>query len=106
MSSRKIKKDVILNLPYVFITLIATKLSAAWQAAPGMDFAQKIAGFTQGLALSFQSPLPSLQPIDLAAGCLLGLLLRLIVYLKGKNARKFRKNMEYGSARWDAYYQL
>ncbi len=100
MSKRKIKKAVILNLPYVFIALIATKLSAAWQAAPGMDFAQKIAGFTQGLALSFQSPLPSLQPMDLAAGCLLGLLLRLVVYLKGKNARKFRKNMEYGSARW------
>ena len=100
MNSKKIKKAVILNLPYVFIALIATKLSAAWQMAPGTDFAQKIAGFTQGLALSFQSPLPSFQPINLAAGCLLGLLLRLIVYLKGKNARKFRKNMEYGSARW------
>ena len=102
MSKRKIKKAVILNLPYVLAALFATKLSAAWQMAPGTDFAQKIAGFTQGLALSFQSPFPGFQPIDLTAGCLLGLLLRLAVHVKGRNARKFRKNREYGSARWSA----
>lgn len=100
MNSKKIKKAIVLNLPYFLTALIATKLSAAWQLAPGMGFAEKTAGFIQGLALSFQSPLPSFQPTDLAAGCLMGLLLRLAVHVKGRNARKFRKNMEYGSARW------
>ena len=100
MNTRKLKKAIILNLPYVFLTLLATKLSAGWRLTTGADFAQKIAGFTQGLGLSFQSPLPSFHPIDLAVGCTLGLLVRLMVYIKGKNVRKFRKNMEYGSARW------
>lgn len=100
MNTRKLKKAIILNLPYVFIALLATKLSAGWRLTTGADFAQKIAGFTQGLGLSFQSPLPSFHPIDLAVGCALGLLVRIIVHVKGKNARKFRKNMEYGSARW------
>ena len=63
MNTRKLKKAIILNLPYVFLTLLATKLSAGWRLTTGADFAQKIAGFTQGLGLSFQSPLPSFHPI-------------------------------------------
>ena len=100
MNTRKIKKAVILNLPYLLVALFVTKLSAAWQMAPGIDFAQKFSGLIQGLALSFQSPFPSFHPVDLIVGCLMGLLLRLVVHLKGRNARKFRKNSEYGSARW------
>ena len=99
MNTRKLKKAIILNLPYVFLTLLATKLSAGWRLTTGADFAQKIAGFTQGLGLSSVT-LPSFHPIDLTVGCALGLLVRIIVHVKGKNARKFRKNMEYGSARW------
>jgi type IV secretion system protein VirD4 len=100
MNTRQIKKFILLNLPYLLIALMATKLSAAARLAQGVDFAQKVAAFPQALGMSFQSVLPSIHPIDLAVGCLAGVLIRFMVHIKGKNARKFRKNMEYGSARW------
>lgn len=100
MNTRKLKKLIILNLPYGIIVLLMTKVSAAWRMAIGNDFAQKVAAFPQALGQSFQSPLPSLLLVDLMVGIALAALVRLIVHVKGKNARKFRKNMEYGSARW------
>ena len=95
-----IKKFLLPNIPYVFIALFATKLGQAWRLAPGMDFSGKALHIMEGFAAAFQSALPSFHPIDLCAGVAAALLIRLIVYVKGKNAKKFRKNLEYGSARW------
>ena len=95
-----IKKYLLPNIPYVFIALFATKLGQAWRLAPGMDFSGKALHLMEGFAAAFQSALPSFHPIDLCVGVAAALLIRLIVYVKGKNAKKFRKNLEYGSARW------
>lgn len=95
-----IKKFLLPNIPYVFIALFATKLGQAWRLAPGMDFSGKALHLVEGFATAFQSALPSFHPIDLCVGVAAALLIRLIVYVKGKNAKKFRKNLEYGSARW------
>ena len=95
-----IKKFLLPNIPYVFIALFATKLWQAWRLAPGMDFSGKALHLMEGFAAAFQSALPSFHPIDLCVGVAAALLIRLIVYVKGKNAKKFRKNLEYGSARW------
>lgn len=96
-----IKKIVLPNLPYAFIALIATKLGQAWRLAEGADASAKVLGFlTQGLGEAFSSPLPSFHPADLLVGIVIAGIIRLVVYVKGKNAKKFRKNMEYGSARW------
>ena len=95
-----IKKFLLPNIPYVFIALFATKLGQAWRLAPGTDFSGKTLHLMEGFAAAFQSALPSFHPIDLCVGVAAALLIRLIVYVKGKNAKKFRKNLEYGSARW------
>ena len=95
-----IKKFLLPNIPYVFIALFATKLGQAWRLAPGTDFSGKALHLMGGFAAAFQSALPSFHPIDLCVGVAAALLIRLIVYVKGKNAKKFRKNLEYGSARW------
>jgi type IV secretion system protein VirD4 len=95
-----IKKFLLPNIPYVFIALFATKLGQAWRLAPGTEFSGKALHLMEGFAAAFQSALPSFHPIDLCVGVAAALLIRLIVYVKGKNAKKFRKNLEYGSARW------
>ena len=95
-----IKKLVLPNIPYVLIALFATKLGQAWRLAPGTDFSGKALHLMEGFAAAFRSALPSFHPIDLCVGVAAALLIRLIVYVKGKNAKKFRKNLEYGSARW------
>ena len=95
-----IKKFLLPNIPYVFIALFATKLGQAWRLAPSMDFSGKALHLMEGFATAFSSLVPSFHPIDLCVGVAAALLIRLIVYVKGKNAKKFRKNLEYGSARW------
>ena len=95
-----IKKFLLPNIPYVFIALFATKLGQAWRLAPGTDFSGKALHLMEGFAAAFQSALPSFHPIDLCVGVAAALLIRLAVYVKGKNAKKYRKNVEYGSARW------
>ena len=95
-----IKKLALPNIPYVFIALFATKLGQAWRLAPGTDFSGKALHLMEGFATAFSSLVPSFHPIDLCVGVAAALLIRLIVYVKGKNAKKFRKNLEYGSARW------
>ena len=95
-----IKKLLLPNIPYVFIALFATKLGQAWRLAPGTDFSGKALHLMEGFATAFSSLVPSFHPIDLCVGVAAALLIRLIVYVKGKNAKKFRKNLEYGSARW------
>ena len=95
-----IKKFLLPNIPYVFIALFATKLGQAWRLAPGTDFSGKALHLMEGFAAAFHSLVPSFHPIDLCVGVAAALLIRLIVYVKGENAKKFRKNLEYGSARW------
>ena len=95
-----IKKFLLPNIPYVFIALYATKLGQAARLSPGADFSGKALHLMEGFATAFSSLVPSFHPIDLCVGVAAALLIRLIVYVKGKNAKKFRKNLEYGSARW------
>ncbi len=94
------KKILLPNLPYVFIALFCTNLGQAARLAPGADFAGKFLHFMEGLSTAFTVPLPSFHPVDLCVGIAIAASMRLGVYVKGKNAKKFRKNMEYGSARW------
>lgn len=100
MKQINLKKLVLLNLPYLFVALFSTKLGEAWRMTPGADFSAKVLHLTDGFAAAFQSFLPSVHPMDLCLGMALAAALRLAVYLKGKNAKKYRRNMEYGSARW------
>ena len=100
MKNVNLKKLLILNIPYVFIALFATKLGQAARLAPGFDFSSKFLHIMEGFTLAFTSAMPSFHPADLLVGICCAADLRLAVYIKGKNARKFRKNLEYGSARW------
>lgn len=84
----------------MFIALIATKLGQAFRLAPGMDFSSKLLGIMDGFSMAFQNIMPSFHPIDLLVGVAAAAIIRLVVYFKGKNAKKYRKNIEYGSARW------
>ena len=100
MDKRKMKKLLILNLPYLLVGLFATNLGEAWRLAEGADSSAKILSFFHALPIALNNPLPSFHPLDLLIGILCGAGLRLAVYLKGKNAKKYRHNVEYGSARW------
>ena len=96
----KIKKRLLLNLPYVLISLYATKIGQAWRMAGGTDASTKMIHLSDGLTAAFQSPWPSFHPVDLCIGMVIGILLWLVAMEKRQNAKKFRKNAEYGSARW------
>ncbi len=96
----KAKKLILTNLPYLFIALLATKIGLAWRLAAGSDFSGKVLYLLDGFAAAFQTIAPSFHPIDLCVGIAAAGAIRLAVYIKGKNAKKFRKNMEYGTARW------
>ena len=98
--NEKTKRLLLLNIPYLVLALLFTKASQAWRFAAGYDFAGKFLNLTTGFALAFENPLPSLHSQDLLIGFLFGAVLRLVVYVKGKNAKKYRKGIEYGSARW------
>ena len=96
----KMKKIILTNIPYLFVALLATKFGLAWRLAEGADASAKMLSLLDTLATAFSSPMPSFHAFDLCVGILTAAVIRLAVYVKGKNARKFRKNMEYGSARW------
>ena len=100
MTQKNLKKIIIPNLPYAILGLYATKLGQAWRLAPGISLADKLLRIMDGLVLAFQSAAPSFHPVDLLVGVLCGAGLRLAVYMKGKNAKKYRQGMEYGTARW------
>ena len=100
MKNVNYKKLLIPNIPYVFIGLLATKLGQAARLAPGFDFSSKALHIMDGLTMAFENIMPSFHPIDLLVGVAAAAIIRLAVYVKGKNAKKFRKNLEYGSARW------
>lgn len=94
------KRLILPNIPYVFLALFGTKLGQAIRLAPGADPSGKLLQLMEGMAAAFASILPSFDSRDLCVGAAFALAIRLAVYLKGKNAKKFRKNLEYGSARW------
>ena len=108
MNTKYLKKLIILNLPYLIIGLLATNLGETWRTAHGLNLAEKVQSLVTGGVLTdaFASPLPSLHPADLFVGALCGLILRLAVYIRSKNAKKFRHNEEYGSARWGRHSDI
>lgn len=102
----KTKKLLILNIPYVLIGLFATNLGEAWRITQGTNMSEKLLNIMTGLGNALQNPLPSLYPTDLLIGLAIGAGMRLAVYLKGKNAKKYRHNVEYGSARWGTHADI
>ena len=98
--SKNIKKLLILNIPYLVLGLLFTKLPEAWRYTNGADLGEKILHFGEGLSKAFIVPLPSFYPADLLIGLAIGGLLRLVIYVRSKNAKKYRKGVEYGSAQW------
>lgn len=102
MNSKKLKKLLILNVPYFLIGAVTTNLGEAWRLATGSNASEKVQSLVldECFGTAFANPLPSIQPFDLLIGIAVGAGLRLAVYLKGKNAKKYRHNEEYGSARW------
>ena len=95
-----IKKLLILYLPYLLLGLYASKIPQGWRLSAGINASEKLMNIGGGFSAAFASPLPSFHPGDLLIGIMLGAALRLAVYLKGKNAKKYRHNEEHGSARW------
>ena len=106
MKQLNVKKLVLLNLPYFLLGLFATNLGEAWRLAVGADASAKMLSFFSTLPVTLGSWWPSLHPLDLAVGLCCGAGLRLAVYLKGKNAKKYRHNVEYGSARWGTHEDI
>ena len=100
MTTKKLTKLLVLYLPYILLGLAATNFGEAWRLAEGKELGDKIMSMMGTVPLAFANPLPSLHPLDILVGLCCGAGLRLAVYLRGKNAKKYRHGMEYGSARW------
>ena len=100
MTTKKLTKLLALYLPYLLLGLVATNFGEAWRLAEGKELGDKIMSMMGTVPLAFANPLPSLHPLDILVGLCCGAGLRLAVYLRGKNAKKYRHGMEYGSARW------
>ena len=100
MTTKKLTKLLALYLPYILLGLVATNFGEAWRLAEGKELGDKIMSMMGTIPVAFADPLPSLHPLDLLVGLCCGAGLRLAVYLRGKNAKKYRHGMEYGSARW------
>ena len=100
MTTKKLTKLIALYLPYILLGLVATNLGEAWRLAEGKELGDKIMAMMGTFPVAFVNPLPSLHPLDLLIGFSCGAGLRLAVYLRSKNAKKYRHGMEYGSARW------
>ena len=100
MTTKKLTKLLALYLPYILLGLVATNFGEAWRLAEGKELGDKIMSMMGTIPVAFANPLPSLHPLDLLVGLCCGAGLRLAVYLRGKNAKKYRHGMEYGSARW------
>ena len=100
MTTKKLTKLLALYLPYILLGLVATNFGEAWRLAEGKELGDKIMAMMGTVPLAFANPLPSLHPLDILVGLCCGAGLRLAVYLRGKNAKKYRHGMEYGSARW------
>ena len=103
--SRNIKKLLILNIPYVIVGLIATNIGEAFRLASGSNASEKVQSLVLDgcIGTAFSNPMPSFHPVDLLVGIAVGAVLRIAVYVKGKNAKNFKHKQEYGSARWGTH---
>lgn len=106
MNTKKLKKIIIKVLPYALIGLVCTNLGEAWRLAEGADASKKLLSFFSALSVAFENPLPSFHPADLLVGAVCGGALYLAVYLRHKNAKHFKHNQEYGSARWGTHADI
>lgn len=106
MTKNELKKKIILHIPYVAAGLLATNFGEAWRLAEGANASEKTLSLISTLGVAFSNPLPSLHPLDLVIGIIVGAVLRFAVYMKGKNAKKYRHNTEYGSARWGTHKDI
>ncbi len=106
MTKNELKKKIILHIPYVAAGLLATNFGEAWRLAEGANASEKTLSLISTLGVAFSNPLPSLHPLDLMIGIIVGVVLRFAVYMKGKNAKKYRHNTEYGSARWGTHKDI
>lgn len=106
MKTDKLRKYLIPNIPYVFIGWAFLKLGTAYRLAAGADFLTKVMGIGQTIGLAFADFAPGLNPVDWLVGIVGAVAFRLFIHMKSKKAKKFRRDEEYGSARWDAYYLL
>ena len=106
MTRNELKKKIILHIPYVAAGLLATNFGEAWRLAEGANASEKTLSLISTLGVAFSNPLPSLHPLDLVIGIIVGVVLRFAVYMKGKNAKKYRHNTEYGSARWGTHKDI
>lgn len=106
MNTKKLKKIIIKALPYVLVGLVCTNLGEAWRLAEGADVSKKLLSFFSTLGIAFGNPLPSFHPADLLVGAVFGCALYLAVYIRHKNAKHFKHNQEYGSARWGTHADI
>ena len=106
MNTKKLKKIIIKALPYVLVGLVCTNLGEAWRLAEGADASKKLLSFFNTLGIAFGNPLPSFHPADLLVGAICGGALYLAVYIRQKNAKHFKHNQEYGSARWGTHADI
>ena len=106
MNTKKLKKIIIKALPYVLMGLVCTNLGEAWRLAEGTDASKKLLSFFSTLGTAFSNPLPSFHPVDLLVGAVCGGALYLAVYIRHKNAKHFKHNQEYGSARWGTHADI
>ena len=106
MNTKKLKKIIIKALPYVLMGLVCTNLGEAWRLAEGADASKKLLSFFSTLETAFSNPLPSFHPVDFLVGAVCGGALYLAVYIRHKNAKHFKHNQEYGSARWGTHADI
>ena len=106
MNTKKLKKIIIKALPYVLVGLVCTNMGEAWRLAEGADASKKLLSFFSTLGAAFSNPLPSFHPVDLLVGAICGGALYLAVYIRHKNAKHFKHNQEYGSARWGTHADI
>ena len=100
VDTKRLKKIMILSLPYVIFGLIYTNIGEAWRLAEGTDYSAKVLAFFTTIGIAFGNPLPSFYPTDMLVGIIAGAALRLAVFLKSQNKKNYKHNVEYGSARW------
>ena len=98
--TKKQKRFILLNIPYVLVGLFATNLGEAWRRAQTVKAVNEVSALAETLPIAFANLMPSLYPFDLMVGIFCGVLLKVVVYIKGKNAKKYRHGAEYGTARW------
>ena len=106
MNADKLKRQIILHLPYIPIALLGSKIGMAWRLAEGADISTKTLQFITGFGDAFQNLAPSFVLHDLIVGIVFAAIIRLAIYAKSKNAKKFRKDTEYGSARWSTHEDI